>query len=92
VGVHELAEARVRQVVRGGNSTGENEQGQVRASDREPDERVRQREGALRHHESRQESRRKGIRRRDAFRISPQVSSQSKSHVITPIARIASLV
>ena len=55
VGVHELEEARVRENIRRGYSKGEDQQGEVRPVDRKPEERVHEREGALRHDEGRQE-------------------------------------
>lgn len=55
MGVHELEEARVRENVRRGYSKGEDQQREVRPVDRKPEERVHERERALRHDEGRQE-------------------------------------
>lgn len=74
MGVHELEEARVRENVRRGYSKGEDQQREVRPVDRKPEERVHERERALRHDESRQEPRRQGFRSGDAVGIPSQVN------------------
>lgn len=74
MGVHELEEARVRENVRRGYSKGEDQQREVRPVDRKPEERVHERERALRHDEGRQEPWRQGFWSGHAIGIPSQVN------------------
>lgn len=74
MGVHEFEEARVRENVWRGYSKGEDQQGEVRPADRKPEERVHERERALRHDEGRQEPRCQRLWSGDAIGIPSQVN------------------
>lgn len=72
--IHERQQTGLRGLVRRGHPASANEQGQVRAADREPEERLHQRARALRHHESRPGPRRQGIRYSHSTWLASQVN------------------
>lgn len=75
VGVHELAEARIRQNLRRGNPAGADVQGQVRTADWIAQEWLHQRAGAVRHDEGGPQSGRQRVRHCHAPGITVEVSA-----------------
>lgn len=76
VGVHELAQARFREKLRGGDQARAHLQGEVRPPGGVPQERICECPRALRHNESGPEYGYKGIWHCHAARLGPQVSTQ----------------
>lgn len=73
MGVHELAEARVRQNVRRGHPAGADVQGQVRPAHRVAEERLHQRAGTVRHDESGPQPGRQRVRHCHTPRVAAEV-------------------